>query len=756
MFPRWSLLLPVLVCAGTLLSGRPLTAAERPSLTIPRLDRAPSFEDFLDMQPDGETERRMAKVDGFVQTRPRHGEPVSERTEAYLGYDAEHLYIVFVCHDSRPDLVRAHMVRREGVFEVGDDDLEVRIDTFNDQRRSYYFVVNPLGIQLDASWPEVGGEYDESFDEVWHSRGNLTAQGYVAWMALPFRSFRFPAAEEQVWGINLVRYIARNEEAAFWPPVDTAVQSRLAQMGRLEGLRDLDAGRGLQAIPYGTFRSFETRSASDDADPDGGVDLKAVLRGSLALDATLNPDFSQVESDQPQIATNQRFELFFPEKRPFFLENAGFFQTPLNLVFTRRIADPRLGLRLTGKQGPYTLAAMAIDDESPGKLAPPGDPLDGERAGFGILRVTRDLFEQSSLGIIYTGRELDDSSNQVGGIDGRFRLNAAWTAAFQGVASSTRLLDGDTLSGSAWQARADRSTRELDVSLVYDDRSPGFRTLTGFDPRPDIRRVTTGTAYRFFPEATVVSWGPRLDTTHLWNHTGELLDWLYQPALNVQFARATSFSLGYTHGRETLDPREFPELARLTPFDIDSVNLTWNSSAWSWISFDGELNSGRGINFVPPPGAPPAPADLLDGRLRVTLKPLTSLIISNTLLYSRLSERGDGADLVKEVILRSQWAWQIRRELSLRLIAQWDESRVDPVRTQLLPRKGFNGDVLVTYLVNPWTAFYLGYNSNYRNLDPEIDPESSPGTFRRRLIGGGSLERDARQFFFKVSYLIRP
>ena len=739
--------MPALAGTGLLLAaGVPSHAAERPVLTVPRLDREPSFGDFLDMKPDGETERRMVRVDGFVQIRPRDGEPVSERTEAYVGYDAEHLYLVFVCFDSRPDLVRAHMVRREGVFDAFDDDIEVRIDTFNDQRRSYYLVTNPLGIQLDASWPEVGGEYDESFDEVWHSRGRLTEQGYVVFMALPFRSFRFPAVEEPVWGINLVRYIARNEEAAFWPPVDTGINSRLAQMARLEGLRDLSRGRGLQAIPYGTFRSFETRSTRDDSDPDGGVDLKAVLRGSLSLDITVNPDFSQVESDQPQIATNQRFELFFPEKRPFFLENAGFFQTPIDLVFTRRIADPRLGVRLTGKQGPYTLAMMAIDDESPGKL----DPLDGERAEFGILRVTRDLFEQSSLGVIYTGRELADGFNRVGGIDGRFRVNEAWTAAFQGVASSTRALDGATLSGSAWQARADRSTRELDVSLVYDDRSPGFRTLTGFDPRPDIRRVTGSAAYRFFPESTVVSWGPLLNTLHLWNHNGELLDWSYEPALTVKFARATSLTVGYTRGRETLDSREFPELARLTAFDVDSASLSWSSSAWSWMTFDGELNRGRGINFVPPPGTPPLAADLLDGRLRMTFKPFTALVISNTLLYSRLSDRGSGADLVEDVILRSQWAWQVRRELSLRLIAQLDESRVDPVRTQLLPRKSFNGDVLLTYLVNPWTAFYLGYNSNYRNLDGF--PESA---FRRRLTGAGNLERDARQLFFKVSYLLR-
>jgi hypothetical protein len=341
--------------------------------------------------------------------------------------------------------VRSRLTRREGIEDYEDDIVEVRLDTFDDRRRSFFFAVNPHGVQLDALWPEVGGAWDSSVDTVWDSAARITPEGYAAWMAIPFRSLRFPPAAVQSWGIYFSRWNPRLGEKSFWPEVSREVLSRLQQMARLEGVEDVAPGGNRQLNPYASFRSFELIDPEapagpvrvrGDAEPALGVDAKLVLRDTLALDLTLNPDFAQVESDAAQVTTNQRFEVFFPERRPFFIENAGYLETPLDLVFTRRIADPRAGARLTGKAGAGTIGALAVNDEAPGRLEAAGSPLRGESADVGILRVTRDVSSQSSVGVLLTERRFGEGVNRVGGVDARLRLDDTWVAEQHAVTSS--------------------------------------------------------------------------------------------------------------------------------------------------------------------------------------------------------------------------------------------------------------------------------------------------------------------------------
>ncbi len=421
----------------------------RPTLEIPRVQAAPALVDFREMRPGPAWDGRLARVSAFVQTQPSDGARPTERTDVYLGYTEESLFVIFVAFDSRPGNVRARKARREDINN-DDDWVELAIDTFNDRRRAYLFDSNPLGVQWDALWTEGLGE-DATFDTVYHTEGMVTDRGYVLWMAIPFKSLRFPPSAVQRWGIQFRRFMPRVPELVAWPHVSARVQGRLNQAAELEGLRDISPGRNIQLIPYGTFRSFralDLRQASgqdfveDALDPNVGLDAKLVFKDSFVLDATANPDFSQVESDSPQVTANQRFEVFFPEKRPFFLENTNFFQTPLTLVFTRRIADPQLGARLTGKHGPYALGVLASDDEAPGQLARSADPSFGERAAIAGIRVSRDVWSQSSLGFIYTDRELAGGHNRVGGVDGLFKFGRNWTGTAQAVASSTRSVDG--------------------------------------------------------------------------------------------------------------------------------------------------------------------------------------------------------------------------------------------------------------------------------------------------------------------------
>ncbi len=429
------------VCCLLSLAG-PGFAAPNPQILIPRLAYPPPLEDFLSMAPATANASQMVKVTGFIQRNPHNGDLASQRTEAYLGYDEKNLYVVFVCFDD-PAKVRARMSRREDIFD--DDTIEIMLDTFHDRRRAYAFQTTPLGVQWDAIWTEVPHEdntgstanFDPSFDTVWHSNGKLTSRGYVVWMAIPFKSLRFSPAREQSWGIILYRGILRENEDDFWPEISRSVEGRLAQGATAGGLEDISPGRNMQFIPYGVLRSFRALDTRDptaprfdhrDAEFRGGIDSKFVLHDNLVLDVTANPDFSQVESDEPQITVNQRFEVFFPERRPFFLENSDYFKTPIDLFFTRRIGDPQFGARLTGKLGPYSLGILATDDRGPGNRVPDSDPLAGERSTFAIARVNRDIFGQSSIGAIYTDWEFPaaDEFNRVGGIDSRLKFNPNW------------------------------------------------------------------------------------------------------------------------------------------------------------------------------------------------------------------------------------------------------------------------------------------------------------------------------------------
>ncbi|HVI77226.1 MAG TPA: DUF5916 domain-containing protein, partial [Candidatus Acidoferrum sp.] len=375
----------------------PLLYAAPPNIQIPRLESPPTLSDFEGMRPTARIAERMLKVTGFVAREPADGAEPTQDTDVYLAYDNHNFYAAFVCWDKEPQKIRARMTRREDIFS--DDSAEIMIDTFNDARRGYTFAANPLGIQWDALWTEgsIGNGrpadfsgFDDSFDTVWNSEGRLTDHGYIVLMSIPFKSMRFANSDKQQWRIILNRSIPRTNENLFWPRITNRVQGRFNQAATAS-LEQISPTRNIQLIPYGLLRGFRGIDQRDPANPffasrtlqpEGGLDAKFIVHDSFVLDATINPDFSQIESDQPQITVNQRFAVFYPEKRPFFVENSNYFTSPIDLVFTRNIAHPEFGLRLTGKSGPWALGVLAADDRAPGEVLPPSDPHAGERATF--------------------------------------------------------------------------------------------------------------------------------------------------------------------------------------------------------------------------------------------------------------------------------------------------------------------------------------------------------------------------------------
>jgi hypothetical protein len=724
--------------------------AARPALRIPRVQRPLTLEDFAAMRPSGEIAGDLVKAVQFTQYTPDVGQAPTQRTEAYLGYDEENLYVVFLAFDSEPERIRARMTRRD-TFQADDDSVWLYIDAFNDQRSAYAFGCNGLGVQYDGV-NVPGKDTDPSWDTPWASRGMLTSQGFAVLMAIPFKSLRFPPGQEQGWGVIFERWLPRRREDTFWPALPPKFQNWLSHAGLASGMERISPARNAQLIPFTSARSFRAGSAAGlgarDRDADVGIDGKLVIRDTLVLDATVRPDFSQVESDEPQSNVNQRYEVFYPEKRPFFMENASYFDLPTatTLLFTRRIVDPEFGARLTGKAGAWAIGTLVADDRSPGEL-PQAGTLEGEKARFEVVRVSRDLRGQSNLGVFFTGRDLAGGANRVAAVDGKFKLAQDWWLALLAAGSSTTTPAGERSSGQAYEARLRRTGRSFNADIIYIDRSPGFDTQVGFVSRRDIRDLWPTLSYAFWPQSgPVTKLTPTLDADLARDYQGTQLQNRVKLSLLGELTRIRSFELWYEARDDVLRPKDFAVLSEARKYPQRTGGFQVAARPSASLLWRVRLGQGTWLNLVPPPGAQPDLAWYTHGEAALSIFPARSLAIENSYLLDRLEDRTSKRGIFTDHVLRSKWNWQVTRELSLRMILQLDALLTNPGLTSLREKRNLNADFLITYLLHPGTAVYLGYNTNYRGLG-----DAEGGT----LLQGDRLLRDSWQVYAKASYLVR-
>ena len=627
----------------------------------------------------------------------------------------------------------------------------------------------------------------------------------------------------------LYRGILRKNEDSFWPHISYRMEGRLGQAATLKGLEGISPGRDIELIPYSVLRGFRALDTRDPSNPffqkataqgQPGMDAKVVFRDHFTLDLTANPDFSQVESEDPQITVNQRYAVYFPEKRPFFLENEDFFRTPMNLFFTRNIGDPSAGVRLTGKDGPYSIGVMTTDDRSPGLAIPNYFPLSDIRSYFTVARVSRDIFRQSSVGVLYTDWECPTTGerNRLGGVDTRLKLNPNWTLDGQAVTSSSDIFgnffsptysstnceanafpfssgnqgNGNHYAGPAERLELHRDGLHLTYDAIYNDISAGFVSIPGFINRVDIRETNQELDYRFRPKkGWVVDWGPSLIARYDFDHTGLRLDTDYSPYFVVQGRGQTLISIHpYEELRERLRPQDFcfygfgpcPNSTNPPPLqpypNQDYQERTSGASIQSGYFKKAAILAsyawGNNVNFVAQPGSPdpyghPYVVREDTAQASLTLRPFQPLKIENDYLFERLRAKestalflqsqfpGAGRSILNDHILRSKWNWQFTPQLSLRLILQYNAllagtPGVGSPYTYLSTQRQFNADFLVTYLVHPGTAIYVGYNSDLQNL--AIVPGAPPVPSYVTTTARGYMN-DSRQFFVKVSYLFR-
>ncbi len=710
--------------------------ADRPRVRVPRIDNPPEIDGRL----NDEAWLEAALLTEFVQQTPLDGAPATERTEIYIAYDSDHIYFGFYLHYEDPGILRANRADRDTAWQ--DDLVTIYLDTFMDQQRSYDFDLNAYNVQGDGVINASnlrGGSIpiaDRSWDALFYSGAEIVDDGYTAEMAIPFKSIRYPqqpAGAEHRWGFQVAREVkGKDQENIVWAPMSRSVQSFMAQMGVLEGMTDLSTSRNLEILPTFTSIQYESLdSASGDwvgqgANPEGGVNVKYGITSNLTADFTANPDFSQIESDRPQIDVNQRFPLFFSELRPFFLEGQDIFEftSPVQLVHTRTIVDPNVGGKLTGKVGRTTLGVLVADDEAPGKRDP-SDPAFGHNAQFMVGRARYDLYRESHIGVIATGREFMDGYSRVGGIDGQFRLGQASRFNFVAVQSKHRNEEGVVGSGPMLGALFRHDGRNLMASGFTSHVYPGFHTDVGFVRRVDQRVVGGEVGYRWWPEHWLIAWGPSIEYQLGYNHAGAREDEMTGGRLDFQFVNNISLSATGTRAFERYGGVDFRR---------NNYNLRANINTSRLFSLGGGFGGGNEIFYDV---NNPYLGRGSSARLFATVRPDPRLSAQVNVTTSRFTDIRPGpnaGEVFNVKILRALSTFTFTDRLLLRNITEYNSFR---------GTLGLN--LLATYRINALTVFYLGYDDHYQQADL-IDDERYP--FR-------TLKRKNRALFTKLQVLFR-
>jgi hypothetical protein len=675
------------------------------------------------------------------------------KTDFLVTYDDHYLYAAFKAHDPRPAEIRAHLMDRDAIDTlVQDDHVMLQIDPFNDERRGLQFRINPLGIQADASFsPNEGGE-DWSFDMIWSSAGRITEDGYVVEIAIPLNQIRYPRTRGvQTWGFDVGRSYPRSvRHRMSAAPRDRNNSCILCQVVKVSGFANLEPGRNLVVAPTVTANRTDVAEPGPSgpgglqpghAKTDAGVTARWGITPSATLSATINPDFSQVEADVAQLNVNQRFALFYPEKRPFFLEGADFFSTPLQVVFTRTVAEPKWGAKLTAKEQGNAFAVFAAED-SVNQLTLPSNQdslfasLD-EKVTSGVVRFRRDVGRNSSLGVLYAGRQGSDYHNHVAGMDGFFRLGNSDTMRFQLLRSDTRYPDSivrdfdqpaDAFQGNAILANYDHQARDWSWGLTYEDEAREFRADSGFIPRVDIRetrgyfgrQIYGGPGDRFTQLNLSVS-GKRTK-----DHEGRLTDEQVlldanvsgplQSFAEVAYSRNTSLFGGRLYEGmnrwalfSNLQPGGVVRLALSAEYD-DTIDFANNRPASSLIVAPGaELKLGRHVN----------------AQINHTLQRLD--VEGGRLFEANLSQLRLVYNFNARCFVRGIFQYlDLQRNVDLYLpaIQPLIEAKTQTLFTQLL----------FSYKLNSQTVLFLGYSDDQLGT-PDF-----------------SLTRTDRTFFFKVGY----
>ncbi len=689
---------------------------EKVPYRIPRVDIRARVDGFL----DEDIWQKALVLELNYEVDPGENIKPPVRTELLLIHNDTHVYAAFRAYDPNPSAIRARYTDRDN-FE-GDDCVGLVLDTFSESRRYYRFHCNPFGIQQDLI-ETLQGSVDD-WDGIWDSSGRITREGYIVEMAIPFNILRFQRKSgEQVWRFDAMRCYPRNvvHYIGFFP-FDRNNMCYMCQAEELIGFEGIKPGKNIELAP--TLSSLLTRERENftegkfikkDGKIDPGITMKWGVTPNMTLNATVNPDFSTVEADVAQLDVNTQFALYYPEKRPFFLEGASYFNTHFPVIYSRALADPNWGIKLIGKEGKNSVGFFSVQDNItnfifPGSQGSQSTFLEMKTVGT-AFRYRRDLGSFSTLGLVVTDREGQDYFNRLAGMDGVIKFTRKDHFIFQFLWSQSRYPDetaaaygqpADKFTGTALDLFYRHNARNLDWHLEYQQMTPGFRADLGFVPQVNYRNIRGGI-----------------------NHT-----WLRPPGYWYTWIKA-----GFSYQYE---------------MDYDS-HLIYKA-AYSWIEYAGPLQSrlnltakfGKksfmGINFddnqffataafMPSGtfrmGINGAFGDLIDftnvqqGK-RSQINPVIKFNLGRHLslllehVYERLNV--EAGHLYTANVSNLRLVYQFNSRTFLRTIMQYVDYQYNTENylVPIDPRfKHLFTQILFSYKINPRTVLFLGYSDAY-------------------------------------------
>lgn len=742
----------VLVCiTGNLqaysLDREVYTPQFKPKITIDKTSEKISIDGNLDES----IWKSAVKITNFIERSPGENIPPQVKTYALATYDEDHLYVAFKCFDD-PSKIRATMCQRDQFSS--DDAVCVLLDTYGDAAWAYEFYVNPYGIQKDYLWTNVAGE-DSGFDLIWESAAKINSEGYQVEIAIPFSSLRFPNNDIQSWKMDFWRTHPRESNRQYsWSAYDRNEQCFPCQWGTVEGISNVSPGKGYEILPTFLANQYGYRNQADDFendDIDGELSLngKFTLSSSTTLEATYNPDFSQIESDASQIDVNTTIALFYPERRPFFQEGTDIFRTLFNSFYTRTVNDPKFATKMTGRYENFTIGFVsALDENSPYMI-----PLEQRSLLFNtgesfvnVLRGTKELGNSSSVGFIVTDRRFEhNGSGSIYALDHRFRLSstisfngqyifshtkepdeAGDTAPFLDVAPDgdgykTVGFDGESYWGNALIAQIRHHARHLNVVLGVDQVSPSYRTQTGYDPVNNDRNMSSYVSYTIHPgEHSLFEWiSPSISTYHRFNYAGTKTIENFGTGIQGRLRKAQSYwSVQYNY--------YFNEYASVDFNDLWNVNLDWQSRLNDQLAFGLSYETGIGYDR-----GSLSKADEKSLFAWLDLKPIDRLTIEPNINYYKSNMHSNGVELYDGFITRTRLQLQANKELSIRFVVEYNDFY-----------KRWNIDPLLTYRISSFSVFYVG--SSYQYDDYIVGPNDQ---INKQLTD--------RQFFMKLQYLFQ-
>lgn len=739
-------------------------------ITIPKFDSEPTIDGKL----DDEVWKKAAVFKDFYQISPGDVVAPSRETIGYVGYDEKYLYVGIHAFEE-PDKIRATVATRDDVF--ADDNVRFTLDTFNDERRAYVFYFNPFGIQADSVLVDgAQNGPDFSIDVVMESKGVILPDGYSVEVKVPFKSLRYAAGKGKIWGFNIGRQIPQlNNENDSWMPIVRDVSS-LRQLGKITGLNDIKTERTLEIVPSITVSEtgeriedttlpLGSRMLNRPIKQDIGVSVKFQITPNITLDAAVNPDFAEVEADAPVVRANERFPIFFPEKRPFFLEGIDYFHTPLQVVNTRNIADPDVAVKLTGKTGRNTFGIFTAVDRFPNTET---------KAYVGVVRLKRDFGVQSNIGLIATTYHFGAKRhNNLFGVDAKFQLDPQTIFDFQVVGTNSRRnfynpntdnTEYRTGNGIAYQTNLDYTGKNRGWRIGVNGRSKDYRADVGFTRRTNNHNVFA--AWRIGTEPntknTLIGLTTRTFTGVNFDGDGRLQDarvsftteWNFQKELEI--STETGFTVERIYEDEFGAKRNAQQEGIFFGEDFRKANQFFSNAGFEK-TFNKRISLEAGIGFTNNDfdldfGASErykrvSPAALLGSskldpgkgfsfgyELELGLQPTDPWSIELNYERTKLRRNDNKLTAFDSNIYSLRSTYQFTRFTFMR--TRLDYETVDGT---------INSQLLFGWNPSPGTAFYVGYNdnSNYRAFND----------FRNRFDEG--FRQDGRRFFIRLSYLFR-